>query len=185
MTADQVMAYAKEKYTIILEKVLQHNKLLDNYLRTLNSFDSKLDTILQLLEQKNVIGENDFEELHDHNTGWRKKTETELAADGDVVWVNYKLTSDEIKAKVPAGFVEEKDMPIRLGAKAVIFEESIVGKKVGEAYNYTHKDDKDTFEFVITVSKLKTRLEGVSNGEPTEAGNGSDSDVASTTESNI
>lgn len=188
MTADQVMAFAKEKYTLILEKVLQHNKILDNYLKTLHTFDVKLTTLIQLLEQKGVATEAEFEQLHDHNTGWRQKDATESVVVGDVVWVDYSLTSDEIKEKVPAGVVEEKGMPIRIGAKAIIFEDQIIGKKLGEKFYYTHIDTQDNnkkLEFLIAVTKVKTALEGAFNGANTEARNGSDVDVASETEGHV
>lgn len=159
-TIDQVFAFAKEKYELVLQKVYQQNKMLNTYMMTLNTFDNKFETLLELLEQKGHFAYNEFESLFDHNTGWRKLEASEDVVSGNVVWVDYKMTSDEVKEKVPEGFIGEKDMPIRVGAKAVLFEDALLNRHVGETFEFEHDDQGKLYKFEITITKAKAKLAG-------------------------
>lgn len=188
-TIDQVFAFAKEKYELVLQKVYQQNKMLNTYMMTLNTFDNKFETLLELLEQKSVLNYEEFEALFDHNTGWRKVTASEDLVSGNVAWVDYKMTSDEVKEKIPEGFIGEKDMPIRIGAKAVIFEDALINRRVGDTFDYEFEDqDKKTYKFEIKVTKAKAKTgagkygteDGFELGGESTDGSGAESGDATT-----
>lgn len=172
-TIDQVFAFAKEKYELVLQKVYQQNKMLNTYMMTLNTFDNKFETLIELLEKKGTLVYTEFEDLFDHNTGWRKVSPTEDITSGHVVWVDYKMTSDEVKEKVPEGWIGEKDMPIRIGAKAVIFEDALLNRRVDETFEYEHEDKDKTYTFEIKITKAKAKV-GVSKygTDESDIGNG-------------
>lgn len=158
-TVDQVWAFAKEKYELVLQKVYAHNKMLNTYMMTLNTFDNKFETLLELLEQKQFINYSEFEELFDHNTGWRKVAPNEDIVAGNVAWVDYKMTSEEVKEKIPEGYIQEKDMPVRVGAKAIIFEDALINRKVGEIFTYDQVDQEGkTYSFEIKITKAKSKI---------------------------
>lgn len=176
-TVDQVWAFAKEKYELVLQKVYAHNKMLNTYMMTLNTFDNKFETLLELLEQKQVLKYSEFEELFDHNTGWRKMGSNEDIVAGNVAWVDYKMTSEEVKEKIPEGYIQEKDMPVRVGAKAIIFEDSLINRKVGETFTYEQVDqDGKTYSFEIKITKAKAKIGEGKYGAGTDGADGEDSD---------
>jgi hypothetical protein len=186
-TTDHVFAFAKEKYELVLQKVYQQNKMLNTYMMTLNTFDNKFETLLELLERKGIITYSEFEELFDSNTGWRKMSADEDVVAGNVVWVDYKMTNEEVREKVPEGYIGEKDMPIRMGAKAILFEDALYNHKVGDTLQFEYEDqnEKKTYHFEITITKAKAKIGEGKYGNNEQYDDGANGEIVNGSESEL
>ncbi len=122
----------------------------------------QIDAVVKLLTEKKIFTEDEHEKAFDLIRGLRRKGGLEQIEQGDTVWVGYKTkdpsTGQEIK---------EESLPVRVGAGAIFWEESLLGKRPGERYsttvklpeNYSFKNAAGkTMTFDIHVIKAKTRI---------------------------
>jgi hypothetical protein len=142
-------------------KVMTQHRMLQAMNTLLQNFDSRFDIFKKYAEKNNWFTPGEFEEEMDSMAGMMRKADTEKVEIGDVVWVNYT-------AKNPKSEVTEKDFPLRIGSKTIVFEDSLPGKAIGETFTCTHDVDKNPVEFKITIIKAKRKI----NPETTEVMNG-------------
>lgn len=156
----------EQRFNVALNKIEMNEKICRSLVGYTREMNLQIEAVASLLEEKGVLKSEEFAERFDTLRGLRKKTELEPIEKGDTVWVSYA-------SEVPGSGekVGEDSFPIRVGAGAVFWEESLLGKKLGESYsttftlpeNYSYKDAAGkAMTFDIKILKVKTKI----NKEP-------------------
>jgi hypothetical protein len=138
-------------------RVLSQHRLLTQILIVLKSYDAKISAIHELCQGANVFTWDQFESSVDEKIGLRKKLEGETLEIGDTVWVDFTATevgNDKNKTT-------DENFVLRLGSNSVVFESSLVGKKVGETgieHEAQLKEGGAKIKFVIDIKKAKAKV---------------------------
>ena len=154
-------------------KINKNDRLVNGMMGLIKDYETQISTLKTMLFEKGVIQPQEFEAQVDTRRGLRIKADSELVEAGDVVWVDYhaSIENDKTKKIEIVGF--ENGMPVRVGSKAVAFEDALIGRRLTESFEHieTIADEGalkgKQVKFTITVRKIKTKLkvEAVEDGQ--------------------
>jgi hypothetical protein len=160
----------KKEIEKLKAKTDSQHRLLQSIHVLMKNYLAKQEAISDALIGAGVISEQDLNAKIDANLGLRELFGDDEIKIGDVVWVKYTATVSGSDRKF-----EDGNLPVRVGANAVVFEPALVGKKVGmKGVHFTATLKSGEFAgqdmiFDIEILKAKTKLalatEGVTNGE--------------------
>ena len=148
----------------LLKRVYQQNKAIKSFITVMNQFDTKVQSLLDVLVSKDLLTEREFEDEFDNQSGWRRREAGELIVDGDVCWVDYKVT---MEGSPDTQMVE--NVPVKVGAGALSFEKDIVGKTVGSKFPHSLEQEGHKWVLNIEVKKVKYKLGGKNGTEEKRA----------------
>lgn len=147
----------------------EHKQLIDSSHVLMKNYLARQEAMIKLLTKANIFVDSEFEALVDAELGLRLRTADEELAKGDVAWVNYVATIEGTTKKY-----EDKELPVRVAANAVIFDTELIGKKPGQTFTFIRgltkgEDAGKNVTYEITVIKAKAKLKKeVANGAGTQ-----------------
>lgn len=118
----------------ILEKMSESKRIIETTTTFAYDTDRKLEALVDLLTECNVITREGFEQRADQKRGLRLRGKDEEIGDKDIVWVNY-----EAKIEGEETPIKEDGIPVRLSANAFVFGSELIGKKPGEKFTFEKK----------------------------------------------
>ncbi len=164
----------KKKMDFEHQQTLQVFGFLGDIETRLEAFRALLTIPKRWLSKKPVFENEEYDSMWDRIKGIRVRGSTEFIQKGDFCKISYKAVENGVV------LADEKDFPCRVGAGALFIEDEIVGKSVGlkdhefvKTYGKTYDPNPNlagkTVTFVVTVDKVKTRIEEI-NGEVARSG---------------
>lgn len=136
------------------------NKAQGGLMRDLNI---KIDCLLRLLADKEVVSNEEYEGAYNEILGVRFLEETEEIKKGDVAWIGYEAILEGQKNPIA-----KSEMAVSVGEGRVSFEDSLLGRKIGDKIEHTEKMDDPrkpdmmgkNVTFMIDILKVKTLVDG-------------------------
>lgn len=164
----------KKEIEKLRNKVDSQHRLLQSIHVLMKNYLAKQEAMSDAMIEAGVITEEGLLAKIDANLGLRALSGDDEIKIGDVAWVKYSATVEDHGRKF-----EDDNLPVRVGANAVIFEPALVGKKVGQKdieFSATLKSGEfagKKMSFSIEILKAKTKLalatEGVADGSGSES----------------
>jgi len=136
--------------------------------KMVKDIDLRFGAVMELLTDK-AFTRAELEEKIDGKRGVRLVAADEAIKAGDIVWVDFlaKVTNDKD--------VSQKDCVVHIGSGQAVFEESLIGKKVGESATHEVKvppsvegEIERAVTFDILIHKAKTMIGGANAGTGTD-----------------
>ena len=141
----------------------------------LKNYDARLTATQDIIKDKELETDIGYEDRIDKILGLRRKGDTEEIAVGDVVWCDYTAKEEGEDQEFT-----ERNFPVRVGSKAMIFEDELIGKPVtSKGLIFKGEWDGKNIEFTIDVTKVKRNkkekeaMDGLAN----ESGDSAESPV--------
>lgn len=133
------------------KKMMDQHRTLQSILVLLKNYDARVTTLQDLVIENGWVDDRGWEDRIDKILGLRRKGDTEKISVGDVVWVDYTAHEDGEDQEYT-----ERNFPVRVGSKAMIFEDALIGKDVtAKGIEYSGEWDEKKIIFKIDVMKVK------------------------------
>lgn len=167
----------KKENQELAKRMMGQHRLAQSSLVLLKNIDARIEAIKDLIIEKNLFSEQEYQDAVDVKLGLRKKLENEDIELADVAWVSYVAEVEGVE-----GTQTEECLPVRIGSNAVMFETALLGQKCDAkgivfegSWKDTDPEDKlktveRKIKFTIDVLRVKTRRKD-------ESGNGIADDI--------
>ena len=167
----------KKENQELAKRMMGQHRLAQSSLVLLKNIDARIEAIKDLIIEKGLFTDQEYQDAVDVKLGLRKKLDNEEIELADVVWVSYVAEVEGIQ-----GTQTEDCLPVRVGSNAVMFESALLGKRCdtkGIVFEGSWKDADPTdkiktierkIKFTIDVLRVKTRRKD-------ESGNGIADDI--------
>ena len=138
----------------IREKVEAQTRLIKAFANYLQTLDEKLDSAIDLCIDKGMFTREEMETVWDKKRGLKIK-DTAIEK-GDIAWVTFETVMDNETKDIT-----EKEIPVRVGANRIAFEEDLIGKMPHTRFSCTKifKENGKKILFKISIGKVKTEAE--------------------------
>lgn len=138
------------------EKLLREHRLQQSIMTLLKNYDARIEALKNICLEASILKDDAaWEAKIDKVLELRIKTDEEKIEDADVVWVDYEAQQDG-KSEI----IKEVNFPVRVGSKAVMFEEALVGQPVNaQGVKYSGKHEGVDVVFTLNVQKVKTKIQ--------------------------
>lgn len=164
------------------KKVLAQHEIIQTLLAMVRSLDAKAMATKELCVAAKVFDHESFEDATDREIGLKRRGASDLIQKDDVVYVDFVARHENGDV-----IASDKNLPLKAGAGAVVFDEFLIGKGCAEkGLCYTDVIDEANPDrsvagkkivFEIDVLKVKGNDDGRGSNQAGDAGEGKSSVV--------
>jgi len=149
------------------EKHTAHYRMAKSLIAYMRDVDTKIYAVRNVFQSKYMDDVNiEVDVEWDRLRGLREKTDQEPIAVGDIVWVDYEAII--VDGPMKDQKFEESNLPVRIGSKALAFEEMLEKRFVGTTFTEEKSFPKEEYKdwqyagnrikFQIVIRKVKTSV---------------------------
>jgi hypothetical protein len=162
----------KKENQELAKRMMGQHRLAQSSLVLLKNIDARIEAIKDLIIEKGLFTDQEYQDAVDVKLGLRKKLDNETIELADVAWVSYEAEVEGVPEKQ-----KEECLPVRVGSNAVMFESALIGQQCdakGIVFEGSWKEENPSeplkpierkVVFTIDVLRVKTRrTNGAGNG---------------------
>ena len=146
----------KRDITEVANVLMEQKRMIQSQHVLMKNYLARQEAFLSLLIQKGLFTESEFDAKVDENLGLRLRAADEEIQIGDVAWVDYTATITGTDKNYT-----DNGLPVRVGSRTVVFDGTLIGKKVGETFEFRaalkHGADAGK-EVVYSIKILKAKV---------------------------